>query len=430
MTIETKYIDMAVRYRRDIHRRPEPGWCEFETTYRIYQSLASLPFKLYVGISAIEPSAVMGRNPKEVELAIERAEQHGVPASFIEKAGQYTGVVATLDTGREGPTVAFRFDIDCVMVEETTAADHESVVGGYRSEINGCMHACGHDGHTAVGLTLAHWIADHVDQLRGRFILLFQPGEEGARGALSMAEKGWVDHVDYLFCSHIGGDCKLGEVCCHEQGFLATTKMDINFTGVPSHAGAEPEKGRSALIAAATAAVLMQAIPRHSAGASRISVGTLHAGEGRNVTPVHASLQIETRGASHEINEYMVERVEKIVKGVEVTDEVKAEIIKVGYGTTLKTTAEGSRIVKEVCQSLFGDHFMHYPAPGASEDSTILMRRAIDHGAQCGFFMYGCNHQGHHRANFAIQDEKSLPSGLMVYIGICNKLNSLEGDKK
>lgn len=427
MPIENKYLDIAVNLRRQLHRRPEPGWCEFETTYQIYNSLAPLGYQLFIGQEAIEPNAVMGRNDHEVKEAIQRAQTQGVPQWFIEQSGQYTGLVATFDTGRPGPTLALRFDIDCVMVEETTDSTHEAVVGNYRSEIPGAMHACGHDAHTAVGIALAHWIAEHEDQLCGRFILLFQPGEEGARGALSMAQKGWLDNVDYFFCSHIGGTCKLGEVCCVEDGYLATTKMDIHFEGAPSHAGAEPEKGRSALMAAATAALLMQAIPRHSAGASRISVGTLHAGEGRNVTPVHAHLEIETRGATHEINEYMADKVEKIVKGIELTHEVKAKITKVGYGTTLKTTMEGTRIVREVCRSTPGAQLIECPPPTASEDCTILMRRAIEHGAQCGYFDFGCNHEGHHRANFSIQDTESLAIGLSVYVGLCNKLNSFEG---
>lgn len=423
MSIEQKYVDAAVAHRRAIHKRPEPGWCEFETTYRVVSTLKDFGFEVKYGLDAIEPAAVMGRNEAEVDAAIARAIEVGVPQTFIDQTGGFTGAVGLLDTGREGPVTALRFDIDCVMVEESTDPEHEANQGGYASEIAGCMHSCGHDAHTATGLGIAQWIADHQDALKGRFILLFQPGEEGTRGAKSLMEKGWVDHVNYLYCCHIGGDAKLGEGCIAESGFLATSKIDITFTGAPSHAGSDPEKGRSALIAAAAAALLMQAIPRHSQGASRISVGTLHAGEGRNVTPVHAKMQVETRGATHEINQYMRDNVYRICEGIEKTHDVKVDVVTVGEGTTLQTTKEGTRILSEVMREVLGEKFVTLPSPGASEDCTFLMRRAIECGADCGYFMFGCNHKGHHRANFEIQDEVSLGVGLNILARLVEHLN-------
>ncbi len=423
MSIEQKYVDVAVAHRRAIHRRPEPAWCEFETTYRVVTTLKSLGYEVKFGLDAIEPAAVMGRNETEVKAAIARALKAGVDQSFIDQTQGYTGAVGLLDTGREGPVTALRFDMDCVMVEECSDPAHEANVGGYASEIPGCMHSCGHDAHTATGLGVAQWIADHKDSLKGRFILLFQPGEEGTRGAKSLMQKGWVDHVNYLYCCHIGGDAKLGEGCIAESGFLATSKIDITFTGAPSHAGSDPEKGRSALMAAAAAALLMQGIPRHSQGASRISVGTLHAGEGRNVTPVHAKMQVETRGATHEINQYMRDNVYRICEGIEKTHDVKVDIETVGEGTTLQTTKEGTRILSEVMSEVLGDKFVSLPSPGASEDCTFLMRRAIEGGADCGYFMFGCNHKGHHRANFEIQDEVSLGVGLNILTRLVQRLN-------
>ena len=423
MSLGKQYLDLAVSLRRAIHKRPEPGWCEFETTYKIVSTLEGLGFDVKFGIDAVAPEAVMGRNEAEVQAAVERALAHGVPKSFIDASGGYTGAVGLFDTGREGKTLALRFDIDCVMVTETSDPEHEAVKGGYASEIPGCMHACGHDAHTAVGLALAAWIADHRDELCGRFILLFQPGEEGARGAKSMVAKGWVDHVDYLFCSHIGGDAKLGQGNVAESGFLATSKIDITFTGLPSHAGAAPEQGRSAITAAATAVLLMQGIPRHSGGASRISVGTLHAGEGRNVTPVHAKMEVETRGATHEINEYMRNSVFRIVEGIESTLDVKGSAVIVGEGTTLKTTKAGTHLLSEVLHEVLGADFVQLPAPGASEDCTHLMRRAIECGADAGWFGWGCNHHGHHCADFAIQDETSLACALEIYTHLVERTN-------
>lgn len=135
MSIEQKYVDVAVAHRRAIHRRPEPGWCEFETTHRVVTTLKSLGYEVKLGLDAIEPTAVMGRNEAEVKAAVARALKAGVTQSFIDQTQGYTGAVGLLDTGREGPVTALRFDMDCVMVEESTDPAHEANVGGYASEI-------------------------------------------------------------------------------------------------------------------------------------------------------------------------------------------------------------------------------------------------------------------------------------------------------
>ena len=211
-----------------------------------------------------------------------------------------------------------------------------------------------------------------------------------------MAAAGVVDDINWFFGAHVGCNCRIGEASVVKKGFLATTKIDIEFTGVPSHAGSDPEKGRSALMAAAAAAVMMQGIPRHGEGDTRIAVGRLVAGEGRNVTPVHAFMQCETRGSTQEINEYMFESVRRIVEGCAASYGVECRVTKAGEETA-----------------------------GGSEDCSILARRAIEHGAEATFLFYGCNHHGHHRADFEIQDTQSLPAALAVLSGICRRTNGL-----
>jgi aminobenzoyl-glutamate utilization protein A len=100
-----------------------------------------------------------------------------------------TGCVAVFDSGRPGPTLGLRFDIDCVNVSETTAADHIPDKEGFASTNPGYMHACGHDGHMSIGLGVAQWLVANRDRLKGRVKLLFQPAEEGVRGARPMAER-------------------------------------------------------------------------------------------------------------------------------------------------------------------------------------------------------------------------------------------------
>ena len=208
------------------------------------QRLESLGVSYRTGHGLVD---VMGRDEEKVRKAMERAISWGVPSDFIESLNGVTGVVAEIDTGRPGPTTACRFDME------------------------------------------------NKNKLKGKIRFIFQPAEEGCRGAYAMSRAGIVDDVDYFMGAHVGGQAKLGEIFILTGGLLASSKLDIEFTGQPSHAGSDPEKGRSALMAAACA-LMIGGIPRHSAGDSHVSVGTLVAGEGRNVTPVHAKMQVETRG--------------------------------------------------------------------------------------------------------------------------------------
>ena len=255
--------------------------------------------------------------------------EHGVSQSFIEKTGGYTGISGILDTGRPGPTIAIRADLDAVPVQESSAEEHEAVKGNYVSEIPGVMHACGHDAHTAILLAVAEWSARNRERLSGKIKFVFQPAEEGVRGGLAVAAGGALDDVDEIVCFHIGSECKLGEVGICEGGYLATTKLNVSFEGAPAHAGSNPETGKSALLAACNAATLIAGIPRHSGGLTRVCVGRLEAGESRNVIPAHARMEIETRGATSELDAFMVDHVKRIVRGTEAAFDVKAKIEKV-----------------------------------------------------------------------------------------------------
>lgn len=324
-----------IETRRALHRRPEEGWCEFQTTALILERLRALGYEPLCGTRVINPKAVMGRSPKKVEVAIERAREAGVSEELLARMEGYTGAVAVLETGRPGPVTAWRCDIDCVLVTESCDASHLPSREGFASEYPGWMHACGHDGHAAVGLALARWVMEHKDELVGTIKILFQPAEEGVRGAAAMAASGVVDDVDNLIGAHLGTFCRQGEVGLCRAGFLASSKLDVHFHGIPSHAGADPQKGRSALMAACAAAMMIQGIPRNGEGDTRVAVGTLHAGEGRNVTPVHADMELEVRGETAEVNDYMRDSVYRIVDGVARSYEVKAEVELAGEATTL-----------------------------------------------------------------------------------------------
>lgn len=422
MSDMSSYSAEAVAIRRKLHERPEEGWTEFETMWQVVPFLEKLGFSVQCGRQVIDPQNALGRNEKLVEEGEKRALAHGVPKSFLERLQGYTGAVATLDTGRPGPVTAFRFDMDCVLVTESHDKSHLPACEGFASERPGFMHACGHDGHTASGLALAHWLMDHKDSLCGRIKLLFQPAEEGTRGAAAMAAAGVVDDVDYFFGAHAGVFCKPGEVGIIRQGFLATTKIDIHFEGTPSHAGASPEKGRSALSAAAACTLMLEGITRHSEGATRVAVGTMNAGEGRNVTPAHAVMQIEVRGQTAAINDWMVSRVDSIVKGAAEAYEVKGNWVKRGEATTITSDKEAMDFIDKAAH-INNQTVRYFDEAGGSEDCSILIRRAQQHGAKASFFLWGCTHHGHHRPDFDIQDTQNLPHAIAMLTTIAEETN-------
>ncbi|HIU83995.1 MAG TPA: amidohydrolase [Candidatus Aphodousia gallistercoris] len=418
-------FDEMIQTRRLLHTIPEEGWTEFHTTYIVVERLKDIGYTdIRTGKAIINPEAVMGRNPDVVKKGIERAESEGVPAEFIESIDEYTGCVAVLDTGRPGPVTAFRFDMDCNPVEETHDPEHVPNKLGFRSTHPGFMHACGHDGHTALGLAVARWLMQNKDELTGTFKLVFQPAEEGVRGANAIAASGVLDDVNTIVGSHCGGVPKLHEVGILRKGVLASTKFDIYFTGTPSHAGNNPHKGHSALMAASATSMMLVGIPRHGEGATRVAVGRMVAGEGRNVTPVHAYIQMEVRGETAEINDYLCDKVEKIVKGNAEAYEVDYRIERVGEATTIVECPEVLDTLEEIAHGVEGvTKVINLDRPAGSEDFTMLLKRVVDHGGRGGMFRWGCNHHGHHRADFDLQDTESMPIGFEVFTRYAKKTN-------
>ena len=411
--------------RRQLHAHPEEGWCEFETTWFIVRRLKALGLTVKAGIDVIEPAAVMGRNPALVEAAQKRAASHGVPEDFIASLKGYTGAMAVCETGRPGPVTALRFDIDSLPIEETEAPEHEANQGHYRSEYKGFSHACGHDGHTAVGLALARWISENRDQLKGTVKILFQPAEEGVRGAAAMAAKGIVDDVDWFAGGHIGCSAPLGEVGVSHFGYLATTKFDLELFGTAAAAGS-PEKGKSALMCAAALCMSLGSLPGHSQGITRVQIGKLISGTGRNIVADHAYMQLEVRGETTEINDYMAKNVEQTVAGLAQAYGVRAQLTRMGEAVTYKGDEEAVELLKACAAEVPGvKSVVDMNAKIGSEDCSMLIRRVQEHGGKAAFCYYGCNHHGHHCSDFCIQDEVSLPIGWGVFARFINRINGI-----
>ena len=299
-------VPEAVRIRRDLHAHPEEGWMEYYASALVASHLEALGLEVLVG-DAVTASPRMGLpTVARLDAAYDRALKAGADARWLRAMkGGKTGVVGIL-RGGEGPVVALRFDLDALPLAESDADDHVPVREGFASTWQGTMHACGHDGHTAIGLGVAKLLATHRTQLRGTVKFLFQPAEEGVRGADAMIRKGHLDDVDVLLGAHIQSNATFnGKLIPSASGALATTKLDVHLHGRASHAGSAPEEGHNVMRGVAAIIQGLYGIPRHSAGASRVNVGTVHAGSGRNVVADDAMMEMEVRGATTAINAYL-----------------------------------------------------------------------------------------------------------------------------
>ena len=249
-----------------------------------------------------------------------------------------------------------------------------------------------------------------------------QPAEEGTRGANAMVERGIVDDVDWFFAAHAGVTAAPGEIQLLEQGYLATVKFDADFTGLASHSGSAPEKGRSALLAAANAAVMLNAIPRTSQGDTRMSVGVLRAGTARNITPQSAHMECEVRGSTHEANEYMFERAKEVLAGCAAAAGVTCRVKRAGAATTLATTPAALEVMERAARAVPLARVSRVRGSSASEDCTLFMRRVFERGGNPGYFFFGCAHKGHHRPDFDIQDTDNIRYGFETFVNIAKIL--------
>lgn len=418
---EYRRESQLIEWRRDFHRVPEIGWSEFITTAKLIAILRDMGHTVLPGVSFMSPEHLLGRDEAAVANGLARAREYGVAPALLEEMNELTGCVALLDTGLPGPTIALRFDIDCVAVAETQESSHLPRQKGFISQYPGCMHACGHDGHMAIGLGVADWLMQHRDRLRGKFKIVFQPAEEGVRGARPVAEGGILDDADYFLSSHLGMGAASNQIIADPQDFLCTTKVDFRFYGAPAHAGVAPHGGANALAGACHCVTQLLGIARHGEGVSRINIGTLRAGEGRNVIPAFAEMQLEVRGENQHINQYMLERAQRIAEGVAWSFNLRFEHQVVGEATDLHNDPELVALVSDIARQQLG-MTLREGQFGGSEDATLLARRVQACGGKAIYFVLGADRKaGHHEANFDF-DESALSQGVRL---LCASLTAL-----
>lgn len=415
--------------RRDFHRYAETGWFEIRTTSIIADFLTKLGYEVLTGRDVCLDEARMGlAGAEKLEAEYQRALEQGAIQPYAEQAKDgFTGVIGILRCG-EGPTIAMRFDIDALGVFEEKSPAHRPALEGFASVNEGMMHACGHDGHATIGMAVAEILMQLRSELKGTVKLIFQPAEEGVRGARAVTEHGHLDDVDYLLANHMGSGTRDGDQIGLTTGTtLATSKLDITFHGKAAHAGMVPEKGDNALLAACTAVLNMHAIPRTSTGDTKINVGTLKAGSGRNVICDTAFLEVEVRGATTQTNDFVESYARRIAEGAAAMHGCTCEIKLVGAAESLFSDREMLELCTKVCREKLGVRISDpIPSPGASEDCAYLMNRVRSRGGKGIYFntLTPCAGPFHSRTfDF---DESAMPAAVEVFCGMAFSLMGIE----
>ena len=218
--------------RRNLHRFPETGWLEMRTSALLAKELTQMGYEVITGRALCSEAARMGLpTAKQTQEHLARVLEYGCEEEFLTQDMRegFTGVIGILRCGEgptvgQGPTIGLRFDIDALGMQEWPDDTHRPTREGFASVNPGMMHACGHDAHAAIGLGVAKILSEMKDELCGTVKIIFQPGEEGARGARAIVANGHLDDVDVFIGSHVAPteDLDDGDVTPGTYGSLAT----------------------------------------------------------------------------------------------------------------------------------------------------------------------------------------------------------------
>src|SRR5919112_672732 len=313
--VEENLGEQIIALRRDIHREPELGFDTERTVQKVLAALDGLPLDIETGIAE-------------------------------------NGIVATL-RGGEGPTVALRADMDALPIEEETGLP-------FSSEIEGRMHACGHDGHTSMLVGAAHALSqrDLRDRLNGTVEFVFQPAEEGGGGGRVMVDEGVADDVASIFALHLWPGLPFGKVATKAGPIMAAAdafEMEIEATG--GH-GAMPHLGSDAIAIAAQVVTALQTIVSrevHPVEPAVLTVGEIGAGTAFNIIPETARLGGTVRTLDSDLREWMPERIKELARGVAKGMRGDAELgYRFSYPVT-RNDAGAAGLALGVAGDLFGE---------------------------------------------------------------------------
>jgi amidohydrolase len=280
-------FDYARGLRRDFHMHPELGFQEVRTAGIVSRELNSLGVEVTTGVAE-------------------------------------TGVVAMIEGAQPGPVALLRFDMDALPIQEETGAE-------YASQKPGVMHACGHDGHTAIGLTVARLLHAHRHDLHGAVKLVFQPAEEGLGGAARMIKDGVLENPrpDLALALHVWNDKPLGWVGVTTGSVMAAAEtFKIVVTGKGGH-GAAPHLAVDPVLAASQIVVGLQSIVARNVSPLKtavVTVGAIHGGEAFNVIPPAVEMKGTIRTFEPEVRTLVLEHFDQVVRGTAAALGCQAQI--------------------------------------------------------------------------------------------------------
>jgi len=366
-------FDYTRELRRDFHRHPELGFQEVRTASIVARELTALGLEVSTGIAE-------------------------------------TGVVALIEGAQSGPVALLRFDMDALPITEETGAD-------YASQNAGVMHACGHDGHTAVGLTVARLLHAHRQDLKGTVKLVFQPAEEGLGGAPRMVAEGVLENPrpDVTLAMHVWNEKPLGWIgVTPGPAMAAAEKFKLWIKGKGGH-GAAPHLAVDPVLASSHVITALQSIVARNVAPLQtavISVTTVHGGEAFNVIPPQVEMQGTIRTFEPEVRQMVLRRFQEVVETTAAAfgcqAQIEMEALTPAVINDAKTAAMVQHLVKEVLP--FSDLDVGNRTMG-SEDMAFMMREVPG----CFIFVGSANPENaldapHHHPRFDI-DERSLVYG-------------------
>ena len=307
--------DTFVALRRDLHRHPELGFQEVRTSALVAEKLAEWGYEVTRGLGG-------------------------------------TGVVGQLRRGTGERRLGLRADMDALPITEATGLPHASCH-------HGLMHACGHDGHTAMLLAAAHHLAKH-GRFSGTLNLIFQPAEEGLGGARKMMDDGLFTRFpcDAIFAMHNMPGHPPGHLLFRTGAFMASSEnITITLHGVGGH-GAMPHHAADPVVAGAAIVLGLQSIVARNVPPLQmavITVGAFQAGDANNVIPQTATLKLSVRSLDRSVRELLNRRIRELVEAQAHSYGVRADIdFRGGYPVLVNTPAE-TEFARQIGRELVGD---------------------------------------------------------------------------
>ena len=333
----TDRVGEFIQLRRDIHRHPELAFEEHRTSDLVAAKLESWGYQVHRGLGG-------------------------------------TGVVGTLKRGSSERKLGIRADMDALPIQEATGAE-------WASTRQGLMHACGHDGHTAMLLAAAKAIAQEPN-FDGTLNLIFQPAEEGGGGAVRMMDDGLFEHhpCDAVFAMHNMPGTPVGHFVFREGAAMASSDYaTIRIHGTGGH-GAMPHRAADPLVAASSIVMALQTIvarnvdPLHTAV---VTVGALHAGQANNVIPALATLELSVRALDPQVRQLLEQRIKALVTAQAESFGVRAEVEwRQGY-CVLVNHAEQTDFARQVALDSVGPErvTLNGPPLTGSEDFAFMLEK-------------------------------------------------------